>query len=137
MIPLDAQVQEGFIFLTEEDRLRISKFTSKPIIEFAKFRKFDGTRFSGKGWFWSLKNAAGTHHCRFLIGGKCSIYEVRPAQCRTFPFWPEIVSQPQAIQEIAKQCPGIGKGEELTQIETEARVAEQVRADEKYSTQNG
>jgi Fe-S-cluster containining protein len=47
----------------------------------------------------------------FLEGGKCSIYEVRPTQCRTYPFWPAIVRAPQTWAKEGEQCPGIGKGE--------------------------
>ncbi|HSP06322.1 MAG TPA: YkgJ family cysteine cluster protein, partial [Acidobacteriota bacterium] len=31
--------------------------------------------------------------CIFYENG-CTIYPVRPSQCRTFPFWPEIVERP-------------------------------------------
>ena len=33
----------------------------------------------------------------------CSIYPVRPEQCRTFPFWPWFREHP---QELFKECPG-------------------------------
>jgi Fe-S-cluster containining protein len=35
---------------------------------------------------------------------QCSIYPVRPYQCRTFPFW-EIFKGD--IEEVKKECPGI------------------------------
>ena len=34
-----------------------------------------------------LKNTKGA--CIFLKGNVCSIYDVRPDQCKLFPFWPE------------------------------------------------
>ena len=34
----------------------------------------------------------------------CKIYEVRPKQCRTFPFWSVFKDN---IQELIKECPGV------------------------------
>ncbi|WP_024954596.1 YkgJ family cysteine cluster protein [Sulfurospirillum arcachonense] len=36
----------------------------------------------------------------------CSVYEARPAQCRTFPFWDYFKNN---IREVEKECPGICK----------------------------
>ena len=36
----------------------------------------------------------------------CSIYPVRPLQCRTFPFWDQFKNN---IEEVEKECPGIIK----------------------------
>lgn len=40
----------------------------------------------------------------------CSAYEVRPAQCRTWPFWPSNVRSPQAWERAKNVCPGMDKG---------------------------
>lgn len=48
--------------------------------------------------------------CCFLINNKCTIYEARPLQCRTWPFWPENMKQTTWKKEIKPYCPGIGKG---------------------------
>ena len=42
--------------------------------------------------------------------GRCTVYEVRPAQCRTWPFWPSNLESPQAWEASARRCPGIGQG---------------------------
>lgn len=34
----------------------------------------------------------------------CTIYDVRPEQCRTFPFWPYYKDKP---EEAAAECPGV------------------------------
>ena len=45
--------------------------------------------------------------CFFNIEKKqCMIYEVRPIQCRTFPFWSYFKDN---IDEVYKECPGIIK----------------------------
>jgi Fe-S-cluster containining protein len=31
----------------------------------------------------------GEDACAFLDGARCTVYEARPTQCRTFPFWKE------------------------------------------------
>ncbi len=51
-------------------------------------------------------------HCVFLNKeGKCNIYPVRPAQCRTYPFWPEIlISEDKWNNEVAR-CEGINQGD--------------------------
>jgi Fe-S-cluster containining protein len=43
-------------------------------------------------------------------GGRCSIYPVRPLQCRIWPFWPNNLASPATWEEAGKRCPGIGQG---------------------------
>lgn len=58
----------------------------------------------------SLKEKA-NGDCVFLFNGKmCGIYEDRPTQCRTFPFWPETLRSEDRWRETCKACEGIGKG---------------------------
>ncbi|MDP6112430.1 MAG: YkgJ family cysteine cluster protein [Planctomycetota bacterium] len=40
----------------------------------------------------------------------CTIYEVRPEQCRTFPFWPENLRKEKDWKYTVKHCPGSGTG---------------------------
>ncbi len=41
----------------------------------------------------------------------CTIYPVRPPQCRTWPFWESNVATPAAWQRTCEVCPGSGQGE--------------------------
>lgn len=41
----------------------------------------------------------------------CTIYEVRPRQCRTWPFWESNLRSPKAWQRMQGGCPGAGQGE--------------------------
>lgn len=69
---------------------------------------------------WSLKELVrdGKHDCVFLDResqpGKaiCSIYHARPRQCRTWPWWSEVVESPEAWADTKERtpCPGMGKG---------------------------
>ncbi len=52
--------------------------------------------------------------CSFLDRqGRCRVYDARPMQCRTYPFWPEVMRNPQTWQAEAARCEGIGRGAEL------------------------
>ncbi|MBA4027948.1 MAG: hypothetical protein C0475_02185 [Planctomyces sp.] len=41
----------------------------------------------------------------------CAIYEDRPGQCRTWPFWPSVVGTRQAWESAGRRCPGMGRGQ--------------------------
>lgn len=54
--------------------------------------------------------------CEFLredADGKkrCSIYQVRPEQCRTWPFWQSNMKTPRDWERAGRTCPGIDKGQ--------------------------
>jgi len=52
-----------------------------------------------------------TGACVFLNDQNgCRIYEDRPLQCKTWPWWIENLRSPKAWQKIKRICPGIGKG---------------------------
>lgn len=42
---------------------------------------------------------------------RCRVYETRPAQCRTFPFWNEIMRSRFAWDRFASSCPGMNRGD--------------------------
>lgn len=41
---------------------------------------------------------------------RCRVYEARPAQCRRYPFWPELLTDAATWEWEALRCPGIGQG---------------------------
>lgn len=49
---------------------------------------------------------------RTTILGKaiCSVYEDRPVQCRTWPFWPSLVRSRRDWTLAKRTCPGIDRG---------------------------
>lgn len=59
--------------------------------------------------------------CPFLCGSGCSVYTVRPRQCRTYPFWPEVVKSRALWEKEAAFCPGINKGRFYSREEIEER----------------
>ena len=40
----------------------------------------------------------------------CTVYEERPRQCRTWPFWQPIVRSEEDWQNAAEDCPGMNRG---------------------------
>ena len=60
------------------------------------------------GHRFCLKELAisGSLHCVFFDdqSKKCSIYPVRPAQCRSFPFWDHFKAH---VEEAVNECPGV------------------------------
>lgn len=48
--------------------------------------------------------------CEFYVAGKgCSVYEARPTQCRTYPFWGKVMAAKRRWESEAEACPGIGE----------------------------
>lgn len=40
----------------------------------------------------------------------CTIYPFRPSQCRSWPFWPNNLENPDTWSRASKKCPGINRG---------------------------
>ncbi|MBL9001985.1 MAG: YkgJ family cysteine cluster protein [Phycisphaerae bacterium] len=62
------------------------------------------------------KKSESGYECIFLdrnsIPGKgvCGVYEDRPMQCRTWPFWRSNLAGPWSWANAAKTCPGLNSG---------------------------
>ena len=65
--------------------------------------------------------------CPFLEEGGCRIYEVRPTQCATWPFWRENLDKEVWNDPIAEVCKGIGRGELRSCQEIEFAILERDR----------
>jgi Fe-S-cluster containining protein len=112
----------GYVYLTLEDWRRLAAALGMPTRQFTRqyCAKTDG--------FFHLENRDAA--CLFLAGRRCTVYEARPTQCRTWPFWPENM-KPKAWQAIADYCPGVGQGR-VVPAETIVRILrEQRRAGDK------
>ena len=46
----------------------------------------------------------------FKRGTGCTVYEDRPRQCRTWPFWQRVIDEPQEWADAGRGCPGIDHG---------------------------
>jgi Fe-S-cluster containining protein len=59
--------------------------------------------------------------CIFYERG-CTIYAIRPRQCRTWPFWESNVESPRAWDNMKRGCPGAGQGELIPAEEITRRL---------------
>jgi Fe-S-cluster containining protein len=113
----------GYVWISREEIVKLAaylKITPEETVE-QYCRKIDG-KFSLK----ERRSPAGLYDCIFLketkvpgrggSGGDdqvvhtiraCTVYPVRPLQCRTWPFWPENIASQQAWNHAAQRCHGM------------------------------
>ncbi len=91
----------GYVWLNEED---IKTLTDQLGLEREEFIRLYTRSVYGR---LALLEHPKTYDCVFLEGNKCKVYKARPQQCRTFPWWPEHLTSPEAWAEAAKRCEGI------------------------------
>src|SRR5688572_14598868 len=118
----------GYVWISQVEIVRLAEFlrvTPEQVVE-RYCRKVNG-RFSLK----ENRTPQGNYDCVFLKeqpvpaaaaaregeGGRvvqtrrvCSVYPVRPLQCRTWPFWSENLSSPERWEQSAKRCHGMNSG---------------------------
>jgi Fe-S-cluster containining protein len=84
--------------------------------------EFEDTYVRRVGARKSLKEFP-TGDCVFFDGQtrKCTVYEARPRQCRTWPFWDSNLKTPEEWKHTCDVCPGSGKGQLYQLEEIEAR----------------
>ncbi len=121
----------GFVYLTDDDAAnaaRALKITKKKFIE-------DYCEYDEK--LLALKGDPNSPDCIFLNDKKCSIYEGRPVQCRTWPFWPEVMNAKAWKKNVESFCPGVNKGRLYTKEEIEKVLKEQKDADQRIAVSRG
>jgi Fe-S-cluster containining protein len=72
---------------------------------------------SGRWSLLEVRRRNGDHDCEFLRRGgdglaRCAIQAVKPRQCRTFPFWKEILASEEAWRARAGRCLGMRRGQD-------------------------
>lgn len=102
--------EPGFVFLSSKDILHLMCATGLAFKEFLV--KFTRTVDLGTGLAISLLETA-RFDCIFWNDG-CSVYNARPLQCSTYPFWERIVESRESWMAEAEDCPGMGTGPSLT-----------------------
>jgi len=97
--------ESGYIWITMQEIDALSKHLNISVQEcFDKYLLKYGYKFSIK----EKKISDNNYACVFfdLDKKQCSIYEARPTQCRTFPFWEHFKEN---IDEVVQECPAIVK----------------------------
>jgi Fe-S-cluster containining protein len=106
----------GFVWVTDEEIEKLAAFRGEPVRE---FRELYTRKARGRV---TLREKA-NNDCVFWDKGRgCTVYPVRPAQCRTWPFWGSNVETPEAWDQTVAVCPGAGRGELITVEEILERV---------------
>jgi hypothetical protein len=112
--------EPGFVWISREQMDVVAKHLNLPLEKFKEqYTRKVGDRHS----LIELANG----DCVFWSGNGCTIYPVRPVQCRTFPFWPEYLRSRHTWSRVQMRCPGVGTGT-LHDLEEIRQRLEQHRA---------
>jgi len=93
------------VFLSREEEERICQYLG---LSWSWFRRRYLLSLPGEA---PVLQSQPNGNCIFLdAGGQCRVYDVRPRQCATYPFWSELVMNSKAWRREARRCEGIDKG---------------------------
>ena len=108
----------GFVWVTDDEIAAIAKSRGEPVREFIPLytRTVRGNvtlkeRANGDCTFWDAARG-------------CTIYKVRPTQCRTWPFWNSNLESADDWAHTCEVCPGSGQGKlySIEQIDSQRKV---------------
>lgn len=108
--------EPGFVFISKNDLSRLSAAFSIKEEEFIR-RYCRFVTVGGKKRL-SLQEKP-NYDCIFWENGGCKAYEARPFQCRSFPFWTNIMESRGHWETQKESCPGMGEGKLFTKEEIE------------------
>ena len=109
----------GYVYLTESDLRNAAAFVGMTAVDFE-------AKFVYRTRHMLRLRKPRNSQCHFLLQNGCSIHPAKPTQCRTFPFWPELVENRREWKAASRYCPGIGTGP-LIQIGTAMEDASEMR----------
>lgn len=95
----------GYVYLSLADMERLAAHFKLSESEFAQkyTRLIEGQ--------YALLDRPGSYDCAFLKDKQCTVYEARPTQCRTFPWWIHHLRDPEDWEEASQRCEGINHPE--------------------------
>ena len=111
----------GSVHLSQADIDRLADFFHLPAGTFARryTRAVKGRRV--------LMDKPDSAECIFLNQKTCSVYEARPTQCRTYPWWLSNIQDEESWREAGELCEGINHPSAV--IVPAAEILEQCRID--------
>ncbi len=95
----------GYVWVSDAEIAAIAKFLGEPLEQVIALR----THVASRGR--SLREKANGDCVFYDKQSGCTIYEARPGQCRTWPFWDSNLKSPSAWQRTCEVCPGSGQGD--------------------------
>ena len=107
---------EGYILVTDDECRAIAKRLGLTFEDFLR----DHTHMTTEGRSLNERQTTFGLDCAFLdretVPGKavCGIYEDRPAQCRTWPFWSSVIKSERTWRATKRTCPGLDQGPLVT-----------------------
>jgi uncharacterized protein len=102
--------------VNEEEIGAIAEFRGEPVEQVVGlYTRREGSRRS-------LKEKANGDCVFYDRDAGCTVYAVRPRQCRTWPFWECNTRTPEAWARAADECPGCNRGELIPAEEITRRV---------------
>jgi Fe-S-cluster containining protein len=113
----------GFVFLTRSDAETLAAQQMMGYNEFVL--AFCRWIPAADGSDWLSLREKSDYDCVFWAEAGCSVYEARPIQCRSFPFWESVVQNAEAWAATGAGCPGIGRGERRAAAEIAAALERQ------------
>ena len=100
--------EPGYVFLSKTDVVRLAEaFSISP----EKFVDIYCRAIDIGGFSRISLNEKKNYDCIFWEGEGCSVYDYRPLQCVSYPFWSSNLISKENWDELASSCPGINKGE--------------------------
>lgn len=114
---------EGFVLVSDAE---VAGLAARFAMSDEGFRA-QYTHMTSRGLSLTETPYQGGFDCVFLdrtkFPGKavCGVYENRPAQCRTWPFWKSNLVSRGAWERAKRTCPGMDKGRAYTPVEIRVR----------------
>ena len=101
------RLDPGFVFLSYNDLDRLKNYFN--ISEDKFIEKY--CRIVDMGEHKRLSLVEKTNcDCIFWSNGRCEIYDARPLQCRSYPFWKPFLTDIKSWNTEADSCPGMNHG---------------------------
>lgn len=94
----------GFVWVTEEE---IQAMAASLNISSELFKRKYIRRRDNRYALVEKKVGENQFDCIFLKDKKCEVYQNRPKQCRTYPWWKENLTTEESWRLAAEQCEGI------------------------------
>jgi uncharacterized protein len=108
--------EPGYVWVTDEELRAIADYRGESLEEVRALY----TRWTNRGR--TLREKANGDCAFYDKAAGCTVYSVRPPQCRTWPFWESNVLTPQTWEITCAVCPGSGKGELISSEEITRRL---------------